>query len=178
MVSRAGRTLWATIASGNFDDGLQTLYSIPTGAVPGTIQYNGVTRVGVRVDAGSTAIGLPIKSVVVNGRKYGNPSGNITVAIRKASDDTIAATIGTLSMTTGFAGSAGSDFSFVVRLRTNAYNMVLNDLVTVEFPSSATDGFTILTNTSQGNPGTFTGRSYNGTVYANTANPPAITFKG
>lgn len=178
MVKMANRVLWSSVALGQHDDGMTTLYNVPTGAVPGTIQYNGVTRCGVRIDAGSTAIGLPIKSVVVNGRKYGNPSGNITVAIRKASDDTIAATIGTVSMTTGFAGSAGSDFSFVVRLRTNAYNMVLNDIVTVEFPSSATDGFTILTNTSQGNPTGYTGRSYNGTVYASTANPPSITIKG
>jgi hypothetical protein len=177
MVNMAGRSLWGSIVAGAFDDGLTTLYSIPTGAVPGTIQYNGVTRVGVRVDAGSTAIGLPIKSVVVNGRKYGNPTGNITVGVRKALDDSLV-TIGTLSMTTGFAGAAGSDFSFSLRLRTNAYSTVLNDVISVEFPSSATDGFTILTNTSQGNPATFTGRSHNGTIWSNTTNPPAISFKG
>jgi hypothetical protein len=177
MVRMSGRILWSQIASGNYDDSLTTLYSIPTGAVPGTIQYNGVTRVGVRVDAGSTAIGLPIKSVTVNGRKYGAPTGNITVGVRKALDDSLV-TIGTLSMTTGFAGAAGSDFSFALRLRTNAYSTVLNDVISVEFPSSATDGFTILTNTSQGNPATFTGRSHNGTIWSNTANPPAITIKG
>jgi hypothetical protein len=177
MVKMANRVLWSSVALGQHDDGMTTLYNMPTGAVPGTIQYNGVTRVGVRIDAGSTAIGLPIKSVVVNGRKYGSPTGNITVGVRKALDDSLV-TIGTVSMTTGFAGSAGSDFSFVVRLRTNAYSTVLNDVVSVEFPSSATDGFTILTNTSQGNPGTFTGRQHNGTIWSNSANPPSITFKG
>jgi hypothetical protein len=174
MTNMAGRSLWASVAGGRHDDGLTSLYNIPTGAVPGTIQYNGVTRVGVRVDAGSTAIGLPIKSVVVNGRKYGSPTGNITIGVRKALDDSLV-TIGTWPIQ---QFGVGSDFSFVVRLRTNAYSTVLNDVISVEFPTSATDGFTILTNTSQGNPATFTGRTHNGSVWANSTNPPAISFKG
>lgn len=56
--------------------------------------------------------------------------------------------------------------------------MVTNDVVSIEFPSSATDGLEISANTSVGNPSGYTGRNHNGTTWANTANPPAITIKG
>jgi hypothetical protein len=75
-------------------------------------------------------------------------------------------------------GPAATEQSFVVRLRSNAYQMVANDVVSVEFPSSATDGLEISTNTAQGNPTGYTGRQHNGTAWSNTANPPAITIKG
>ena len=67
--------------------------------------------------------------------------------------------------------------SLAVRLRSNTYNMVQNDVVSVEFPSNATDGLEITTNTTAGAQTGYTGRQHNGTTWANTANPPALVIK-
>ena len=56
--------------------------------------------------------------------------------------------------------------------------MVTSDVVSMEFPSSATDGLEISTSTTEGNTTGYTGRQHNGTAWANTSNPPAITIKG
>ena len=56
--------------------------------------------------------------------------------------------------------------------------MVTNDLVSVEFPSNATNGLEIAVNTAVGNQTGYTGRSHNGTVWGNTVNPLAINIKG
>jgi hypothetical protein len=39
--------------------------------------------------------------------------------------------------------------SFIVRLRTNIYTMLANDVVSIEYPSNATDGLEISTNSVQ-----------------------------
>ena len=86
----------ALIGSGQYDDGLTTRYKIPIGTSPNHVQHTGgVVRHGIRFDTGSAGLGNSVKSVWVYYRKYGNPIGNVTVNIRKASDDTVAATIGT-----------------------------------------------------------------------------------
>ena len=54
----------------------------------------------------------------------------------------------------------------------------LNDVVSVEFPSSATDGLEITTNTTLGNPTNYTGRQHNVTAWSNTANPIAVRILG
>ena len=117
-----------------------------------------------------------MKSVWVRFRKYGAPTGNITIGIRKASDDSLVTTIGTWPIEQ--FGPAATVQSFVVRLRSNTYQMVLNDVVSVEFPSNATNGLEISISTTQGNPTGYTGRQHNGTVWVNTTNPPAIIIKG
>jgi hypothetical protein len=165
---------FAAAIAGASDDGLSTLYDRDLGTAPGHIQHNGLTRTGVRFD--TAGLGISVKSVWVRFRKYGNPMGNITVNIRKGSDDSIAATIGTFPIQ---SLGTGGEQSFVVRNKfNNSYLMVANDFVSIEFPSSATDGFELSTTTTQGLPTGYTGRQYNGTTYANTTNPPAITIKG
>ena len=64
------------------------------GAAPGHIQHNGIVRTGVRFDAGASGLNTAVKSVWVRFRKFGNPRGNLTIGIRKASDDSLV-TIGT-----------------------------------------------------------------------------------
>lgn len=167
----------AVIASGQYDDGLITFYDRGLGSSPGVIQYNGIGRVGVRFDASASGLTKKVMSVWVRFRKYGNPTGNVTVNVRKASDDTVAATIGTWDIAS--FGTAGEELQIAIRNRFgNTYNMVASDLVTVEFPSNATNGLEIRTNTTDGVVTNYTGRSHNGSVYANTTNPPAITIKG
>ena len=93
----------------------------------------------------------------------------------KASDDSLI-TIATWPIQQ--FGPAATEQSFVVRLRSNAYQMVINDVVSIEFPSSATDGLEISTSTTEGNPSNYTGRSHNGTAWSNSSNPPALVTKG
>jgi hypothetical protein len=116
-----------------------------------------------------------VKSVLIRFSKYGNPTGNIMVGIRKAFDDSLVP-IGTWHIQS--LGPAATEQSFAVRLRSNTYQMVANDVVSMEYPSSATDGLEISTSTSQENPSRYTGTQHNGTACANTTNPPAITIKG
>ena len=113
-------------------------------------------RVGVRFDAGADGLNTSMKSVWVRFRKYGAPTGNITIGIRKASDGSLVTTIGTWPIEQ--FGPAATEQSFVVRPRSNTYQMVLNDVVNVEFPSNATDGLGISTSTTQGTPTGYTGR--------------------
>ena len=161
----------AAILSGQYDDGLTTHYNVASNA--NYLQFNGIGRVGVRFDASASGLGSSVKSVTCILRKYGLPTGNITVGIRKASDDSLVP-IRTFPIE---SLPSTSDMSVAFRLRTNDYNMVQNDLVTVEFPSNATNGLEIAVNTSVGNPSNYTGRQHNGSVYANTTNPPAIVIK-
>jgi hypothetical protein len=164
MVRMANRVLWSLAANGKSDDGLTTFYDMDLGAAPNHIQHNGIGRTGVRLDSGASAIGTSTKSVLLRFRKYGLPTGPITVGVRKASDDSLV-TLGTWNIE---HFPANVEQSIVVRLRSNNYNMVLNDVVSVEFPSNATNGFEISTNSVENNPTGYTGRSHNGSVWSNT----------
>ena len=92
--ANASSALYGVVLFGQYDDGLTTYYNVDLGASPGHIQYNGIGRVGVRFDAGAGGLNTSMKSVWVRFRTYGNPMGNITIGIRKASDDSLV-TIGT-----------------------------------------------------------------------------------
>jgi hypothetical protein len=169
------RIATAAVLSGQYDDGLTTVYEVLPDATPTHIQHNGITRTCVRFDAGATGLGVPVKSVWLRFRKYGLPTGNITVNIRKGSDDTIASTIGTFPIE-----SVPSDTEYEVVLRNrfgNTYNMLATDLVSIEYPSNAVNGFEITTHSTAGNPTNYTGRSFNGSIYASTTDPLCITVK-
>src|SRR5262245_58184320 len=81
----------------NSEDGMQTFYELmPDAPEPTHIRHSGsLTRSALRYDAGASGLNNPVRSVLIRFRKYGLPTGNITVNIRKGSDDTVAATIGT-----------------------------------------------------------------------------------
>jgi hypothetical protein len=89
----------------------------------------------------------------------------------------VAATIGTWDIE---HFPAGIEQSFVVRNRSNTYNMVGNDVVSVEFPSNATNGLEVSTNSVDTNPiQNCTTRTHNGTSWNATASDPAaIVVKG
>jgi hypothetical protein len=158
--SMANRALWAAVATGQHDDGLTSLYDIDIGTSPNHIQYNGIGKVGVRFDAGAGGLNAAVKSVWVRFRKYGNPSGPIIVGIRKASDDSLI-TLGLWPIEQ--FGPAGEEQYFAIRLRSNAYQMVTNDVVSIEFPSNVTDGLEISINSVLSNPTGYTGRQHNET---------------
>jgi hypothetical protein len=159
------------------DDALFTKYEVPIGTSPNHVQHTGgITRTAVRFETSASGLGTPVKSVWVFFRKYGNPTGNITVNVRKVSDNTVASTIGTWPIE-GFP--AGVESSFAVRERANTWNMLAGDMVSVEFPSSATDGFEITTNSTASDPTNYTSRSWNGSVWSSALTDPlSIVIKG
>ena len=167
----------AALLSGQYDDGLVTQYDIDLGTSPNHIQHNGIGRTGVRFETGSAGIGTVVKSVLVRFRKYGSPTGNITIGVRKASDDSLV-TIGTYDIAA--LSLAGTEQTFVVRNRFNqSYQMVANDIVSIEYPSNATNGFEISTNSVASDPSGYTSRSHNGSVWSSALSDPlAITIKG
>jgi hypothetical protein len=174
MVKMANRVLWSLAANQKSDDGLTTFYDI---AGDGNyLAHNGIGRTGVRFDAGASGIGTPIRSVVVRFRKYGLPTGNITINQRNAAD-AVQATLGTWPIE---HFPAGVENEIVVRLRSNAVNMAAGDRLSIEFPSNPTNGFEISTNSVEVNPiNNYTSQSHNGTSWnATTSDPLAIIIKG
>jgi hypothetical protein len=163
----------AAILSGQYDDGLGSFYNVASDA--NYLQYNGIGRVGERFDASASGLGTSVKSVLIRFRKCGLLTGPITVGVRKASDDSLV-TINTIPIES--FPSTNTEQSVALRLRSNDYQMVENDVVSVEFPSNTTNGLEIAVNTSQGNPTNYTGRQHNGTTWSNTTDPPAIIVKG
>jgi hypothetical protein len=161
------------------DDGLTTLYNVDLDASPNHVQHdddNDIGRTAIKFETGSDGIGQKIQSVWVRGRKYGNPTGDITVNIRKISDD-LTVLIGTFDIRHFVPGA---EQSFAVRNRQNSYQMLAGDFVSVEYPSDATNGFEISTNSVASDPTNYTSRSHNGTVWSVSAltDPLAITIKG
>jgi hypothetical protein len=167
----------AAILSGQYDDGLTTRYDVPVGVSPNHVQHNGIGRTAVRFETGASGLGTPVKSVLFNFRKYGLPTGNITVNIRKASDDSVAATIGTIPIE---SFPANVEQSVILRDRfNNSYNMVAGDMVSIEFASNAVHGFEVTQNSSSSDPTNYTSRSHNGSVWSSALSDPlAIIIKG
>jgi len=151
-----------------------TVYDVAKPASPTFVQLTGgVNRAAVRFDTGNASLGTKPKEFTFYWRKLTlATSGNIVVCIRKASDDTIAATLAEWPV-------EGPTWQ-VNELRTaivggvNNYEIVANDLLSIEFPS----GIEIAMNPGQANPvGLFTSRSYNGTAWSSTANAIAGKIK-
>jgi hypothetical protein len=144
-----------------------TIYDVAKPTSPTFIQLTGgVYRAAVRFDTGNTSIGSkPIEFTFYWKKLNIATSGNIVVCIRKASDDTVAATLAEWPV-------EGATWQVnELRMATvggvNNYAIVANDLLSIEFP----EGIEIAMNPSQANPvGLFTSRSFDGTVWSSTAN--------
>ena len=176
----AQRAAAAAIISGQYDDGLIDRYNIPVGASPNHVQHNGgIGRTGVRFETGSAGIGKVVKSVWIRFRKYGNPTGNITCNIRKAADDSAVLIRSFPIDSNQYQFSETGETVLILRNRfDNTYQMVAGDHVSIEFPSNATNGFEITTNSSAADPSGYTSRSHNGSVWsAALSDPLAIIIK-
>jgi len=68
---------------------------------------------------------------------------------------------------------ANVEQTFVLRNRfNNTYQMVANDIVSIEFPSIAVNGFEITTDSSASEPSGYTSRSHNGTTWSSALGDP------
>lgn len=167
----------AAILSGQYDDGLTTFHNVEVSASPNHIQHaGGIGRTGVQFNAWASDLGVSVKSVHINFRKYGLPTGNITINIRKGSDDTVAATIGAFPIES-FHANIEQQLTLRIRLGGNTYNMVSGDRVSIEYPRNAVNGFEIATNSVLSDPTSYTSQSHNGTSWSITSDPLAIVIK-
>ncbi len=99
---------------GQHDDGLATFYNVGLGASPGHIQYNGIGKVGVRFDSGASGIN---ESILVRSGSTLPQLEILLWALGKRQMNYLV-TIGSWSIQQ--FGPAGSEESFVGRLRSNA----------------------------------------------------------
>ena len=165
--------------------GLSDATSLPAGGT-GTLQTDyddtqfsgghlefagGISRHGIRYDSGASGLGRMVQEVTVRFRKYGSPSGNATVGIRKASDGTLV-TLGTFAPNSFGSGEQSTTISNT----SNTYVMVVGDRVTVEFPSNDTNGLEL----DQGDPASpannYTSQDYDGT-WGNTPQDTPIAIR-
>jgi hypothetical protein len=119
-----------------FDSGFVKIYSVIPTSSYGDLSTTIASRVGEIVTASSSLIGQNIKRVSIIVKKSGNPTGTISVVVRKGSDNAVALTFGTIntsSLTT-------SDQTFTLTAST-AHVFQANDKVLVEWAGtgSSTD---------------------------------------
>jgi len=127
--------------------GLADLNQLPTGGAgtqtvrydvaqnsSGHLEFDSISRAGIRFDAGASGLGQPVTEVVVRFRKAGSPSGSATVGIRKASDGTLV-TLGTFTPNSFGSGEQ----TVTINGSSNSYNMASGDVVSVEFPADSSD---------------------------------------
>jgi hypothetical protein len=88
-------------------------------------------RAGELLTPTSTLIGEPIKRVSMILRKSGNPTGTISVILRRGSDNSVALRFGTIDATT----LAETDQTFTLTAP-SSYTFAVNDKVLVEWPGT------------------------------------------
>jgi hypothetical protein len=138
----------------------------------GHLEFDGPSRFGVRFDSGASGIGEAVTEVVVRFRKYGTPSGNCTVGIRKNSDGSL------VSLGTFAPNSFGSgEQTATINASSNTYTMVANDRVSVEFPSNATDGMEMDEDDTGGSHTGYTCQSFTGSTWTTESSGIGMRIK-
>ena len=137
----------------------------------GHLEMNGtISRMGIRFLAGHALLGEAVTEVTVKFRKYGTPTGNATVGIRKSSDGTLV-TLGTFT-----PGSFGSgEQTTTISAPSNSYIMLANDRVTVEFTPGDTNGIE-LDQDDTAYPANTTSQEWTGSAWTDTSGNTAIAM--
>lgn len=139
---------------------LTTRYDVSQNS-SGHLEFDGgVSRQGVRFDAGASGLNQAVQEVTVRFRKYGSPSGSATVGVRKNSDGTLI-TLGTFTPNSFGSGEQATTIS----APTNTYLMLTSDRVVVEFPSQSTDGME-LDQDDGASPSGYTSQAWSGSSWA------------
>ena len=122
--------------SGPSDSGYVKIYSVVPTSSYGDLSTGIASRVGEIVTASSSLIGENIKRVSIILKESGNPTGTISVVVRRGSDNTVALTFGTISA----SSLTTSDQTFTLTASTS-HVFQANDKVLVEWAGtgSSTD---------------------------------------
>ena len=143
-------------------------YNVLPGAAPTFVPFSGTTsRLAVQFNTAGVGLGTIPYSITIPYRRIGNPTGNISVGIRKAAGDTF--TLIGQWPTNGFIKSTP-----IITINVegaNDYAMLANDKISIEYPPSASDTIEVACGT--GLPSGFTSQQYTGS-YGATASPLAV----
>jgi Domain of unknown function (DUF1929) len=149
-----------------------SIYSVTGGAGSyGKLYTGSLKRAGELMHKNSTynsaLIGQPVKRVKVILAKSGSPTGTVSVVVRKASDDSVAHTFGTISAST----LTTSDQTFTLE-PASAYTIAANDRILVEWGGTGSSTHQVwvkrsAANTSGGFDGQNTKWSQYATSYSN-----------
>ena len=149
-----------------------SIYSVTGGAGSyGKLYTGSLKRAGELMHKNSTynsaLIGQPVKRVKVILAKSGSPTGTVSVVVRKASDDSVAHTFGTISAST----LTTSDQTFTLE-PASAYTIAANDRILVEWAGTGSSTHQVwvkrsAVNTSGGFDGQNTKWSQYATSYSN-----------
>lgn len=155
---------------------LDIVYTL-TGGGSGTMYDGNDTRIGLKVDSSTSDIkgSIPKKAVFRLRNGGGSPTGTGTVRIRKGSDDSIAATLGTINV----ASLTGSYADYTFENLSANHTMATGDMILFEWPGTGSSSDIIEVNryTGSAGPGAYytaydgsynddTGKGVAGEVYA------------
>ena len=111
-----------------FGSTFTTIYSVTATEHYSELASNNSLRIGEIVTSKSSLIGQSVKRVSVILKKSGNPTGTISVVVRRGSNDSVALTFGTISI----SSLTTSDKTFTLTAP-SAYAFQSNDKMLVEW---------------------------------------------
>jgi hypothetical protein len=128
-------------------------YNVPLGTAPSSITFSGtVSRLVAKFDTAGIGLGTMPFRISIPYNRIGNPTGELRVGIRKVSGDTFTLIAGWPLTETR---AMDPNWINIVVEGSNAYQMLANDKLSIEYPPDSTNTVTIGTSTTQGNPSGF-----------------------
>jgi hypothetical protein len=141
-------------------------YNVSPETTPTFVSFTGTTeRYAIQHDTGGDGVGNIPYRVTFHYQRIGNPTGNVSVGIKKASDDSFV-----LLAEHPVSEPVKAGLITVVVEGSNSYEFVANDKISIEYPPNETDTIELACGTNL--PSGFTSQSYDGS-YAATAEPLA-----
>lgn len=140
-------------------------YNVSPGASPTFVAFSGTTsRLAVQFNTGGVGLGtIPYKITIPYRRVGNNPTGVISVGLRKAAGDTF-----TLIAQWPIVEPRQSIGLITINVEgANDYQMVANDKLSIEYPPDNTNTIEVACGT--GLPSGFTSQQYTGSYAATTA---------
>ncbi len=122
-------TITVTVAfSGGGGTTYTSIYSVAGSNEYARLYSGSLRRAGEFMQTNSALVGQPVKRVNVIMKKSRSPTGTISVVVRRASDDSIVHTFGTINAST----LAGGDRTFSLEAA-SSYTIAANDRILVEW---------------------------------------------
>lgn len=154
-----------------------TIYDVGLGSAPNWIAFNTISRMGVKINTGHPDLGGNPVEVTLKYRTYGAASDNIRVGIRKVSEGDSFLLIAEHPVEFNQL-LMGKERTATIR-GGNPYSIVAGDLISIEFPASATSSIELPVSTSESFPTNTVSQEYIAGAWANTASnrPLAVSIR-
>ena len=141
------------------------IYSVAGANEYGKLYSGSVRRAGEFMQTNSILVGQSVKRVNIILKKSKSPTGTISIVVRRASDDSIVHTFGTIDAST----LAGGDKTYSLE-STSSYTIAANDRILVEWngTGSNTNNQVLVKKSTSNTSGGFDGTNTIWTEYATT----------